>query len=69
MVQVVPSVQVTPFTVVEAFARAEFGIALADTAREGVVVELVTVGTNHEGQEPEGAAKLVTPPPPLPQAP
>jgi hypothetical protein len=49
-----------------ALPTAEIGIALAATAREGVVVEFVTVGTNQEGQEPEGAAKLVTlPVPPL----
>lgn len=47
-------------------ANAELGIALAATAREGVVVEVVTVGTSHVGHDPEGAANEVTvPPPPL----
>lgn len=68
-VQVLPKTQETPFTVIDGLARAEFGIALAATAREGVVVELVTVGTSHDGHDPEGAKKLVTvplpPPPPL----
>jgi hypothetical protein len=58
-VHVLPSVQVTPFTAVLTLAKAEFGIALAATARDGAVVELVTVGTNHVGHDPEGAAKLV----------
>jgi hypothetical protein len=55
-------------TVVAALARAEFGIALAATARLGVVVEFVTVGTSHVGHEPEGAAKEVTVPEPPPLA-
>src|SRR6185312_7566532 len=42
---------------------AELGMALAATAKDGVVVGFVTVGTSQEGQEPEGAAKLDTPPP------
>jgi hypothetical protein len=63
MVQVDPSVQVTPFTVVEGFASAELGIAEAATASEGVVVGLVTVGTNHVGQDADGAEKLPTPEP------
>jgi hypothetical protein len=44
-----------------------FAVTLAAaTARDGVVVELVTVGTSQVGQLPEGAAKLVTvPAPPL----
>src|SRR6185437_3561537 len=42
---------------------AALGIALAATAKDGVVVGFVTVGTSHDGQEPEGAAKLDTPPP------
>ena len=46
-------------------ASAELGIALAATASDGVVVEFVTVGTNHVGQEAEGAAKEVTVPDPL----
>jgi hypothetical protein len=43
-------------------AREALGIALAATASNGVVVVFVTVGTNHEGHDPEGAAKLVTVP-------
>ena len=46
-------------------AKALLGIALAATARLGVVVEFVTVGTNHVGHEAEGAAKLETLPLPL----
>ena len=63
-VQVLPKVQVCPLTVVAEFAKAEFGIAEAATAREGVLVAVVTVGTNQVGHDPEGAAKLVTVPPP-----
>lgn len=51
----------------EELARAELGIADKVMAKEGVVVELVTVGTNHVGQDPEGAAKLVTVPDPAAQ--
>ena len=36
-------------------------MALAATAREGVVVEFVTVGVSHEGQLTEGAENEVTP--------
>jgi hypothetical protein len=39
-------------------------VELAVTASEGVMEELVTVGTSHAGQLPEGAPKLVTVPPP-----
>ena len=39
------------------------GIVLAATASVGVVVGFVTVGTSQAGHEPEGAEKLVTPPP------
>ena len=39
-------------------------VAVAATASDGVLVELVTVGTSHAGQEPEGAAKFVTVPAP-----
>ena len=46
-----------------AVPTALIGIALAATAKDGVVVEFVTVGTNQVGQEPDGAAKLVTPVP------
>jgi hypothetical protein len=53
--------------VIDELARAALGIAEAATAREGVVVELVTVGTNHDGHEPEGAMKFVTEPPPEPE--
>ena len=51
-------------TVVAALASAEFGMALAATAKDGVVVELVTVGTSHVGHDPEGAANDVTVPMP-----
>jgi hypothetical protein len=34
-------------------------VLVAATASDGVLVEFVTVGTNHVGHEPEGAAKLV----------
>jgi hypothetical protein len=51
-------------TVVEAWARALLGIAEAATAKDGVVVLFVTVGTNHVGQLPEGAKKFVTLPDP-----
>jgi hypothetical protein len=44
------------------FARAERGICPAVTAREGVVVELLTEGTSHVGHEADGAAKEVTVP-------
>ena len=54
-----PKVQGVELMVMVGLDRAEFGIADAATAREGVSVP-VTVGTNHIGQEPEGAAKLVT---------
>jgi len=62
-VQGLPSVQVCPLTVVEAFASALFGIGEAATASEGEVVELVTVGTSQVGQLPDGVAKDVTVPP------
>ena len=42
---------------------------LSATARAGVVVELVTVGTSHEGQDAEAAVKLVTVPDPDPLLP
>lgn len=35
------------------------------TASDGAVVEFVTVGTNQAGHEPDGAAKVVTVPPPV----
>ena len=44
------------------------GTIPATTASEGVVVGFVTVGTNHEGHEPEGADILVTPLPAPPIA-
>jgi hypothetical protein len=47
-------------------ASAEFGMADAAAASEGVVVGFVIVGTNQEGHDPLGAAKLVTVP--LPEA-
>ena len=65
--QLDPRVQVWPFTVVEELASELFGIAEAATASDGAVVELVTVGTSHEGQLAEGAAKAVTVPPPVEQ--
>jgi hypothetical protein len=69
IVQVEPRVQVWPFTVVAAFARAELGIALALTDSDGVEVGLLTLGTNHVGHDPLGAEKVVTvpepPPPPV----
>jgi hypothetical protein len=46
-----------------AVPTAEIGIALAATASDGVLVELVTVGTSQVGHEPEGAAKELTPEP------
>jgi len=63
-VHVLPSVHVCPLTVVEVLASAEFGIALAATAKDGVDVLFVTVGTSHVGHIPEGAEKLVTVPEP-----
>ncbi len=48
--------------VTELLASAVFGIALAETANDGDVVEFVTTGTNHEGQDADGAAKSVTVP-------
>jgi len=60
IVQVEPSVQVWPLTVVAAFASAEFGIAEAETESVGVVVEVATLGTSHVGQEPLDATKFVT---------
>jgi hypothetical protein len=46
-------------TVVDELTKAELGIALAATAKEGVIVELVTVGASQDGQDAEGAVKLV----------
>jgi hypothetical protein len=65
IVQVLPSVQVCPFTVVEGNASAPVGIAEAETVSEGVEVEFVTIGTSQYGQLPEGAAKFVTVPLPV----
>jgi hypothetical protein len=62
MAQLEPSVQVCPLTVVELLASAEFGIALAATDKDGAELELVTLGTSHEGQLPADAAKFVTVP-------
>lgn len=64
--QVEPRVQVVPFTVVATLARAELGMADAETERVGVEVEVATDGTNHVGQLPALAIKLVTDPPPDP---
>jgi hypothetical protein len=64
-----PRVQVVPFTVVAELARAALGIGLAATARDGLVVEAETVGTNHVGHEAEGAEKDATLPPPPPPPP
>jgi hypothetical protein len=67
IVQLPPSAQLCPFTVVALLASAVFGIALAATASVGVVAAFVTVGVSHAGHVP--AAKLVTvPEPPLPPA-
>jgi hypothetical protein len=45
------------------------GIVEAATDRDGVVFGLETEGTNQEGHDADGDAKLVTvPPPPLPPA-
>jgi hypothetical protein len=57
-----PSVQDAPFTVAVGLASAEFGIALATTATDGVVVALVTVGVSQPGHAP--TATLVTVPVP-----
>jgi len=65
-VHVDPSVHVVPFTVTDAFASAEFGIADAATDKVGVVVDVATVGTNQVGQFAEFAMKFVTLPPPDP---
>ena len=46
-------------------ANAVFGIALAATVSDGVVVEFVMVGTSHMGHEADGAETLVTVPEPL----
>lgn len=67
--QLPPSVQVTELMTIVECANAELGIADAATAREGVVVEFVTVGTNHVGHEPDGAENEVTDPEPDAQAP
>jgi len=56
---VLPNVQGVELIVMVGLDKAEFGIAVAVTARDGVVVDVVTAGTNHVGQLPEGAAKLV----------
>jgi hypothetical protein len=50
--------------VVALFASAVFGIALATTARLGVVVAFITDGVSQLGHVP--VATLVTPPGPLP---
>lgn len=65
MEQLLPSVQGCPLTVVEVFASALFGIGDAVTASDGADVGFVTVGTSHNGQLPDGAAKLVTVPLPM----
>ena len=48
--QLLPSVHTCPATVTELFANAPFGIAEAATAKLGVEVAFVTVGTNQAGQ-------------------
>ena len=48
-------------------ASAALGIALAATARLGVVVGFVTVGVSQLGHDPDGAAKLVTVPALMPK--
>jgi hypothetical protein len=49
-VQLPPNVQLCPFTVVVAFAKAVLGIALAATLSAGVVVAVATLGVSHDGQ-------------------
>jgi hypothetical protein len=67
IVQLAPSAQLCPFTVVALLANAVFGIELAATASVGVVAAFVTVAVSHVGHDP--VPKLVTvpapPPPPL----
>ena len=57
-----------PAAVVAPVPPLAVGTIPAATASEGVVVGFVTVGTNHEGHEPEGADILVTPLPAPPIA-
>ena len=66
-VQVPPSAQLCPFTVVALLANAEFGIALAATAMLGVVVGFVTVGVSHAGHVPAATFVTVPDPPPPPE--
>lgn len=68
IVQAPPRAHTTELIVVEALAKAELGIGLAATDKEGVVVEFATLGTSHEGQLL--AKKLETVPfPAVPQVP
>jgi hypothetical protein len=60
-------VQVAPLTVTDAFASAELGIDEAATDRVGVVVDVATLGTSHDGQLPLLAIKFVTLPDPDPE--
>jgi hypothetical protein len=62
-VQVDPNVQGVPLTVIAGLARAALGIGDAETPSDGVVVGLITAGTNHVGHEPAGAANVLTPEP------
>jgi hypothetical protein len=62
-VQVDPNVQGVPLTVIAGLARAALGIGDAETPSDGVVVGLITAGTNHVGHEPAGAANVLTPVP------
>ena len=64
IVQVLPSVQVCPFTVVAEFAKALFGIAIAVKLSVGVVVGAAIVSPKNEGSVP-AATEVTVPPPPL----
>jgi len=61
-VQLPPSVQLCPFTVVPLFASAAFGIEFTATDSVGVVPPFATLGVIHAGQFPAKAVKLVTVP-------
>ena len=60
-----PSATLVVPIVTELFASAEFGMFAHATARVGVVVLFVTVGTHQLGHDPALAMKLVTEPLPL----
>jgi hypothetical protein len=61
-VQLPPSAQLCPFTVVDALASAVLGIEVAVTLNDGALVAFATLGVSHDGQLDVAAAKLFTVP-------